>query len=1034
MLKLTDIKKSYKTADFIQMALNGVSITFRDNEFAAVLGPSGSGKTTMLNIVGGLDHYDSGDLEIDGISTKKYKDSNWDTYRNNRIGFVFQSYNLIPHQTILSNVELALTLSGVSVSERRSRAKEALNEVGLIDHIHKRPNQLSGGQMQRVAIARALINDPEILLADEPTGALDTKTSEQVMELLTEIAKDRLVIMVTHNPELADQYANRIIHLKDGKVTSDSNPYNHTDEVQKNKEERKASMSFLTAISLSFSNLMTKKGRTLVTALAGSIGIIGIAAILSLANGINAYIQNIEQETMSIYPLTIQSSGFSLASMFGSDNAIAQEESGVVYEQKIVESLFSNRRKNDLTSLKDYLEANKEQIDPYVHLIQYEFDVTPHIYLINNLNEVDQIHPDSILGAYGIGANSGMGSLMSSMSGFSGMQLFSEMPNSLDMFEYQYDVLVGHWPKSHDEVILVLSPDGTITDYALYTMGVRDRSEFKAIVESFMNNTDNGVELVLTDGTISYEELMSVEFKVIVPAEKYQYDSMYGIWVDKSNDKTYMKNLVEDGLTLKIVGIVQPKPDIMATSLSPGINYTTELIYYLMESAASTTIVQEQLKTPDFNVLTGRTFIEENEDSEEFKFNFSNIISIDENAIKNAFNVDISKISIDLSGLDNVSIDMSALPMPSFNTSDIMQVLQEIAVQINVPVSDLIAIMENVINDFLIEQANNGVTDPNQMMVDFAAYIVRPDVVASINNQLSTVVDATQIQSVIVGGLEKYLQGVMQTYMNQVMGVIQVQLEKTMNAAFAQLPQQMQEAISIDARGFANAFKLNMKEEDLMSLMASLMGTEDSTYERNLNILGYADKEVPSQISVYPRDFQSKKEVQNLLDQYNEEMKMIGETEKVVRYTDLVGVMMSSVTDIINMVSYALIAFVAISLIVSSIMIGVITYISVLERKKEIGILRAIGASKRNIKQVFNAETLIVGFVAGAIGIFITFLISIVANIIVFNEFGIVDISRLPMSAAVVLIAVSMFLTFIAGLFPSSAAARKDPVEALRSE
>ena len=1035
MLKLTNIKKSYKTADFVQTALDGVSIIFRDNEFAAVLGPSGSGKTTMLNIIGGLDHYDSGDLEIDGISTKKYKSSNWDTYRNNRIGFVFQSYNLIPHQTILANVELALTLSGVSASERRIRAKKALEEVGLADHVHKRPNQLSGGQMQRVAIARALINDPEILLADEPTGALDTKTSTQVMNLLTEIAKDRLVIMVTHNPELADEYANRIIHLKDGQITSDSNPYQPENEIKNGRKERKASMSFWTAILLSFSNLMTKKGRTFVTALAGSIGIIGIAAILALANGINAYIQNIEQETMSIYPLTIQSSGFDFSSMLVDGEVKTREKEGEVYERKVVESLFSHRRKNDLVTMKNYLETNKDRIDPYVHLIQYGYDITPQIYLPIDSNEADRVHPDSILGSYGFGSSSGMGSLMSSMSGVSGgMEVFYEMPGNRNMLEYQYDVVAGHWPENYNEAILVLSPNGTITDYELYIMGLRDRSELKAIVEAFMNNTEKEVEINTTEGSISYDTLLSVEFKVISPAEKYQYDDVYDIWVDKSNDKEYIKNLVDQGLTLNIVGIIQPKPDITATTLSSGINYTPKLIHYLMEEAAKTEIIQDQIANPTMNVLTGRTFVEENEEAEEAKFSFADIISIDENAIKNAFKVDSSKFNLDLSSLGNLSVDMSGISAPSFNVNEMAAVLESIAGQIHVPVEDILAIVENTLQDFLLEEENNGVTDPNQIIQDLADYLARPDVVESINNQLSAVIDVSQVQSVIVESLQNYLQGLMQVYMTQVMNVIQVQIQQAMQEALAQLPEQMQKAISIDASAFANAFKMNMKEEDILNLMTSLMSTEDSTYERNLNVLGYANEDTPSQISIYPLDFQSKKEVQNFLDQYNETMRAAGEVEKVVNYTDIVGMMMSSVTDIINMVSYALIAFVAISLVVSSIMIGVITYISVLERKKEIGILRAIGASKRNIRQVFNAETLIVGFVAGAIGISVTFLISIVANVIVYNEFGIVDIARLPTEAAAILVAVSMFLTFIAGLFPSSAAARKDPVEALRSE
>jgi len=1031
MLQLHNISKSYTTAGFTQKALDDVSIAFRNNEFAAVLGPSGSGKTTMLNIVGGLDQYDSGDLEIDGISTKKYKSSDWDTYRNNRIGFVFQSYNLIPHQTILANVELALTLSGIAVAERRERAVKALEEVGLGEHIRKKPNQLSGGQMQRVAIARALINDPEILLADEPTGALDTTTSKQVMDLLTEIAKDRLVIMVTHNTELAEEYANRIIHLKDGKVTQDSKPFDPKKEKQKEaKEGRKASMSFLTAISLSFSNLMTKKGRTFVTALAGSIGIIGIAAILALANGINLYIENVEQETMSIYPLTISSSGFDLSSMIGSVERGEFEDDAEVHERAVVESLFSNRRKNDLANLKEHLDKNQEKLAPYVHLIQYTYDITPQIYLSDTTNGVEQVSPDAILGSYGIGSGSGMASLMSSFGGMSGMRIFTEMPDNRAMYEYQYDVVAGRWPENYDELVIVLSLDGAITDYELYTMGLKDRNELKAIVESFMNNTESEIEIA-DIGELSYELLMSVEFKMIIPAHKYQYDKNYDVWVDKSNDKNFMKELVDNGLTLKIVGIVQAKPDVLATSLSNGINYTSDLVKYIMEQSEKTEVVQAQIKNPTVNILTGKTFVEENENSERSSFDFGNIISVDEKALENAFQIDGSKFKIDLSGLSNIKLDPSTITPPNVNVADM---LAAIAAQVNVSQNDLVLIMTEVMGDFLAQEAANGVTDPNQIALDFQAYLADPAVQSNIMAKLSTVTDPTQLQDDINQALSNYMQYIMMGYMNQLMNVLQSQIQVAMEQAMAQLPAQMQSAISFDTSAFARAFKLNMTEDELLSIMTSVMSTEESTYERNLSILGYADPNNPSQISIYPLDFDSKKVVQNTLDAYNDQMQANGEPEKVVKYTDIVGVMMSSVTTIIDLISYALIAFVSISLIVSSIMIGVITYISVLERKKEIGILRALGASKKNIRQVFNAETLIVGFVAGVLGIAVTFLISIIANAIIQSEFGIRDISQLPIVAAAILVGVSMFLTFIAGLFPASAAAKKDPVEALRSE
>lgn len=1145
MLKLTEIRKAYKTVDFTQTALDGVSVSFRNNEFAAILGPSGSGKTTMLNIIGGLDHYDSGDLEIDGISTKKYKSSDWDTYRNNRIGFVFQSYNLIPHQTILANVELALTLSGVSSAERKERAVKALSDVGLGEHIRKLPSQLSGGQMQRVAIARALINDPEILLADEPTGALDTKTSKQVMELLRQIAKDRLVIMVTHNPELADEYANRIIRLHDGKLIDDTNPLDPEQEEQRpGAEPRKVSMSLFTAISLSLSNLMTKKGRTFVVSLAGSIGIIGIAAILALASGINAYIENIEEETMSIYPLTIQESGFdfnSLLASVGQGADAADDDKGqegtnhkaeAIEERKIVESLFQSKNKNDLKSLKTYIDKNETKIDPYVKTIQYVYDVIPQIYLSDTGEGVEQISPDTLLSNYGIGAGNAMVSMFGGSA--SGMNVFHELPGVSDMYDYQYEIKAGRWPSSYDETVLVLMPDGSITDYTLYAMGLRDRKELKDMLSELFANPEKEAKIENDDVNLTYEDLMSAKFKVVSAAERYQYDDKYGVWVDRSDNDAYMKKVVSEGLDLKIVGVVQPDPDATATSLSAGINYTPELISYLMKTAANSDIVRQQLQNPQINVLTAKTFAEEKEEDSQSGFHFSDLFTIDENKVKDAFQIDESKINLDfsglgdmsgmnlsgldlsgldlsgldlsgmdlsgldlsgldLSGMDDLSIDISGLDLPELDLSELTDAL---AGQFkNISPDALNAIMVQVLQDFLADQIAQGITDPAQISANFRDYLNNPEVQAQIAAQIGQLINPSELESRIHEVLQQYMQTTLQAYMEQVMASVQSQIQSQvqsqitkmqaqlvsqlqaqiqsalegqmnqlmgqlqtqiqgalenqmgqlgtqlqsqiqsqMEGAMQKLPEQLQEAISIDQNAFAAAFQVNMSEDEIMELMKTMMNKEDSTYENNLKKLGYATTDNPLQINFYPQNFSAKLEVVDFLQAYNDRMEKSGDEDKKVNYTDLVGTMMSSVTDIVDTVSYALIAFVGISLVVSSIMIGVITYISVLERKKEIGILRAIGASKRDVRRVFNAETLIIGFVAGLLGVTVTYLISIVANVIVYERLGIRNIAQLPVNAALILIGISMLLAFISGLFPASAAARKDPVEALRSE
>ena len=1036
MLKLNKIRKTYKTGNFVQTALDDVSISFRNNEFAAILGPSGSGKTTMLNIIGGLDHYDSGDLMIDGISTKKYTSKDWDTYRNNRIGFVFQSYNLIPHQSILANVELALTLSGIPATQRKERAMKALEEVGLLEHIHKKPNQLSGGQMQRVAIARALVNNPEIVLADEPTGALDTKTSVQVMELLMHIAKDRLVIMVTHNPELAHQYANRIVQLKDGNIISDSHPIQEEAASSPvNRNIRKAKMSLRTAVALSFSNLMTKKARTFVTALAGSIGIIGIAAILSLANGINQYIENVERETLSLYPLSIQRSGIDISKMLSEPTGKPQtstnkEDDKNVSEISMIKNMFSYQSQNDTTALKTYLEEHKTEIDPYVNTIQYMYHITPQIYLSDTSKSIEQVNPDSLFQT-GNDSSQGMSSLMGS---FGTMSAFHELPQESKMYENQYDVMEGRWAKNYDEMVLVLSSSGKVSDYVLYSMGINDREKLRKLME----DTENGKSAVMdekdSDVKYAYDTLMAPKFRVIDPADRYVYDETHQIWNDQSKNQSYMKKLIKNGIELKIVGIVKPKSDSAITSLSSGLNYSSQLTKHLMDAAMNKPIVKQQLQKPDINVFTGKSFQDENSDQQN-KLQFSDLISIDENKLKNAFDMDASQIDFGTMPFDQLSLDIpwEALPKPDMPVQDMMT---SIANQVHVPVEQLSPIMMSLYQDFMSEEIKQGISDPAQIALDLQTYLSKPEIQEKVMKQIQGVVDPTQISSQISEAINTQLTSVMQTYVKKVSTILQEQIktqsQQLMNQMMAQLPDQLRNSIHIDTNAFQEAFTLNMSEEELTNLMNALMNPVTSTYERNMNLLGYADVHTPSQINIYPLNFQSKQNILDFLDQYNASLEKQG--KEMIHYNDLVGTMMTSVTDIVNTISAALIAFVAISLVVSSIMIGVITYISVIERKKEIGILRALGASKHNIRSVFNAETLIVGFVAGMLGVLVTAFLCIPANIFVEAKFEIENIAQLPIDGAVILVIISMLLTYIAGLFPASAAARKDPVEALRSE
>ena len=1106
MLQLKDVCKSYTTADFTQVALDHVSLAFRDNEFVAILGPSGSGKTTMLNIIGGLDHYDSGDLLIDGISTKQYRDRDWDTYRNNRIGFVFQAYNLIPHQTILENVELALTLSGVSRAERRERACAALERVGLGEHINKKPSQLSGGQMQRVAIARALVNEPEIILADEPTGALDSKTSVQIMDLLTEIAGDRLVIMVTHNPELAEQYATRIVNLADGVIKSDTRPFDpdaSNEPRREAKAARQTCMSFFTALSLSFKNLLTKKGRTLMTAFAGSIGIIGIAAILSLANGVNQYIANVEENTLSEYPLQIQDQGFDMTSMMtmgmggaGDDDSAATTDAQTsdagaagdsgdsgkpIHESKMITGMFSSIGSNDLASLKEYFDNGGTDINSYVNSIEYGYSVTPQIFNSNTDDGVHQVNPDKSFASVGLGASSN--SIMSSMMS---TNIFYKLPANMNQIDNQYDVVAGHWPEKYDEVVAVLTPNGNVSDFMLYSMGLRDHKELEEMVREFANEE----EVQVPDNTLDldYDDLMNVEFKLVNGADFYQYDSDYQVWKDKSGDADYMKSLVDHGETLKVCGVVKPKEDEKITSLSTGLYYSNDLINHLIDEASDKQIVKDQQADPVTNVITGKSFAEEEDEAKDGNgFDMSSLFTIDGEKLQSAFTFDENALATGLSNADlsssmdlsGANIDLSS--MPAFDASGIQIDPSKIDMsQLNLDFSNIKLNFDGAQPDIKTDVLTRGVMDimgaypswkgdhpeyATDQKAAVEAYLADPATKAAMQKVIADSIDFSGVSEQIQQQLQEQLsqqlqaqllpalsaaisqqlqeqlsvamQSYMQTAMTQVMtqygAAIQNQVSSAMDTYMSTLSANMSKAMGINESAFADAFQMNMSEQELSELMASLMSTEQSSYDNNMKKFGWADYAKPASIDIYPKDFESKQSVIDILDGYNDKMNAAGDEDKVVSYTDIVGALMSSVTTIVNMISYVLVAFVAISLVVSSIMIGIITYISVLERKKEIGILRSIGASKGDISRVFNAETIIVGFAAGIIGIALTALACIPANAIVYSLFDVENVAILPWQAAIALVGISVLLTFLAGLIPSSAAAKKDPVEALRS-
>lgn len=1083
MLDLRDICKRYVTQSFTQVALDSVSLSFRDNEFVAILGPSGSGKTTMLNVIGGLDHFDSGDLLIDGISTKDFSDRDWDAYRNNRIGFVFQSYNLIPHQTILENVELALTLTGVGHAERRQRARKALEAVGLGEHVNKRPSQLSGGQMQRVAIARALINDPEIVLADEPTGALDSTTSVQVMDLLKDVARDRLVIMVTHNPELAYKYATRIVTLADGKITDDSDPFDAAEAARREaKPTRKTSMSFVTALGLSARNLMTKKGRTAMTAFAGSIGIIGIAAILALSNGVNDYIKKVEEDTLSSYPLTISKQDYDLSSMMGghgatddevsegedSSDATGGKDKGTdkIPVVTAVKDMFASVKSNDMTSFKAWLDAGGDGIDKEVNAIQYGYGVSPVVYRAGKGDEKPvRLVPNAMTEAMSGGASSAATVSMDSM----GTSVFNEMIDDQSLLDSQYDVVAGHWPTSANEAVMVLSSRGTVGDYTLYSIGALDIDEFNDLVNSAMT-ADGKVETPKAGTDFTYDDALSTTFKVLSPSDAYRKNEETGMWTDMSGDADFMAAKVADGIDVRIVGVVRPNEAANASALSPGIAYTHALTRQLMERAADLQIVQEQLAHPETDVFTGKSFDELQGEAKQ-SVELGSMFSVDEAALKSAFSLDSSALSgaaggIDLSGIDLSGLDldlsgvgkgidfsdiMAKAPTPDFSgIFDGLELTPEQMQQVGMLANQLFTGFLQ--SDQFRALTPDNLKDASKLAAAFSTYLESDATAQQILAQLKALGGdalAERLRQAMTDYVQKQLAPYLQQAMDQVMKAISEQIASTVSsqlkAGAAGLMDQMAtqmsssfanlaSAMHVDASAFAHAIHFNMDAEDLSSLMMSYAKASKLTYDNNLTTLGYADEADPISVKIFPRDFEAKERVLDHIDAYNKQVKAAGHDEQAISYTDYMGIIMGSVTDIVNTISLVLIAFVSISLVVSSIMIGIITYISVLERKKEIGILRAIGASKRNVANVFNAETFIEGLIAGVFAIVVVVLVSFPVNAWALAAKQVPNLMSLPVQDALVLIAISVLLTVVAGLLPARSASKKDPVEALRSE
>ena len=1100
MLELKNIKKTYITGDERVEALKGIDLKFRESEFVSILGQSGCGKTTLLNIIGGLDRYTSGDLIINGKSTKKFKNRDWDAYRNYKVGFVFQSYNLIGHQTILSNVELALTIGGVSKKERKERAIKALEEVGLKDQIHKKPNQLSGGQMQRVAIARALVNDPDIILADEPTGALDTKTSIQVMDILKKISKDKLIIMVTHNPELAEKYSSRIIRILDGTITEDSNPVNETFE-EKNDTEKigRTSMKFWTAFRLSLNNLLTKKGRTILIAFAGSIGIIGIALVQSVSNGFQSYVDHIQEDTLTSYPLTIMQESTDVASallsMTTQENK--SEESETIKEEQYISKMLDSLSTNDLKSFKKHLEENYSEVKDDISSIKYSYNVEPFVYAVDSTKKIAKLNPSNLF-------SSAMGAGM--MSSFSS-SIYSEMVDDQETLNNSYDVLAGHWPQKYDEMVIVLSERSTISDLLVYSLGFRDTEELNDIVKKIMSGEK--VKIKNDAMTFTYEDLMNKELKLIMPADTYKYNKKYDIYEDMTEDEEYMENLYKNAMNLKIVGVVTAKEGVTSMALNPGVAYTSDLVNYIIEESSKTDIVKKQLEDEKIDVLSGNRF---DEKKSGLGLDFTDLIEVDSENLKNAFNIKIDQndmkkqtenymkqisdsISTDITPAKNDFFfffntlaedlfdsidkeftldDVDILVDEYIKSKEANKVTVELEKKYIIPkdvykkaYSGLLkgllqvyvgayytassAALQNLPNMDLqnidpseLEQMQNSIPKSMEELENTISSST-----GNTTNEMPSLPDNLQNANLSAKVDDKILETVLKSYTSS--AAIQKTID-TMGSAMteavmkknvltkvgeltASLTKSFSTAFNVDQDKIAKSFKMKMTEEEITRVITAMLTEKETNAKVNLVKFGYQDKEEPTYISFYFRSFDGKEHFKDFINSYNEKVKAEGHEDREINYSDTTGILMGSVKTIVNAVTYVLIAFISISLVVSSIMIGIITYISVYERTKEIGILRAIGASKHNISSIFNAETFIIGLLSGLFGIGFTY-----AVIPIINKVLHIFTGNIPLNAtfylknAVVLVILSVILTLIGGLIPARAASKKDPVIALRTE